>query len=173
MVETNTDTDADTTQTLVTQAMRDAQGVWSEGQVSYPVGESDIRRWAIAVYWPETPPKIFWDADYAKSTRWKGIIAPQDFNPFAWPVERSGPLSQGPQPGAAPRKGENILNGGQTDTYFTPIRPGDVITSRTRLSHWKERTGRHGLTLYKFLETEWHNQDGELVKRRMSTIVNY
>lgn len=159
--------------TLVTQDMIDAKGVWGSESTSYPVGASDIRKWAIATYWPEKPPQIFWDEDYAKNTKWGSIIAPRDFNPFTWPVDRPKRASAGPVPGQKPKKGENILNGGQQDTFFAPIRPGDVITSRTRLSHWNEREGRHGLTIFTFTETEWHNQDGELVKRRISTGVRY
>jgi len=159
--------------TLVTPEMETAKGVWGPETTSYPVSESDIRKWAIATYWPETPPRIFWDADYARGTRWGGIIAPRDFNPFAWPVQRPGRQGAGPVPGQRPKKGENILNGGQRDSYFAPIAPGDVITSRSRLSHWDEREGRHGLTLYQFNETEWTNQRGELVKRRISTGIRY
>lgn len=161
-------------ETLVTQQMLDSKGVWGSESTSYPVSDSDIRKWAIAVYWPDTPPRIFWDADYAKTTHWGGIIAPEDFNPFAWPPQRpAGAASMGPVPGQAPKKGENILNGGQTDTFFAPIRPGDVITSRSRLSHWEERQGRHGLTIFVYNETEWHNQKGELVRRRISISVRY
>src|SRR5207302_1306356 len=72
-----------TTESLVTPDMVERQGQWSEPRSSYPVGQSDIRRWAIATYWPEKPPPIFWDEEYARSTRWGGIIAPPDFNPFA------------------------------------------------------------------------------------------
>ncbi len=163
----------DEPETLVTQDMIDAQGVWGRETTSYPVGESDIRKWAIATYWPEQPPRIHWDADYARGTRWAGVIAPRDFNPFTWPIDRPRRASAGPVPGQEPKKGENILNGGQQDTFFAPIRPGDVVTSKTRLSHWNERQGRHGLTIFTFTETEWHNQDGELVKRRISTGVRY
>ncbi len=159
--------------TLVTPEMEAARGVWGRENTSYPVAESDIRRWAIAVYWPERPPRIYWDAEYAASTRWGGIIAPRDFNPFAWPVERPSRGSAGPVPGQKPKKGENILNGGQQDTFFAPIRPGDVITTRSRLSHWEERQGRNGLTIYQYTESEWHNQNGELVKRRISTGIRY
>jgi hypothetical protein len=65
------------------------------------------------------------------------------------------------------------MNGGQTDTYGVPMRPGDVITSRSRLRDWEERTTRLGQTLFSFSETEWHNQEGELVKRRVSTSIRY
>lgn len=75
-------------ETLVTADMQEKRGVWENERVSPPVSESDIRKWGIASYWPEKPPRLFWDTDYASGTRWKGIIAPHDFNPFAWPIER-------------------------------------------------------------------------------------
>ena len=174
---------ADTPPSLVTPDMESRKGVWSDERRSYPVSSSDIRKWAIAVYWPERPPPLFWDDEYAKSTRWGGIVAPQDFNPFAWPVERMrGP--EGPRPAGGTRRSEaadgqpagrrpRVMNGGQTDTYGVPMKPGDVITSRSRLRNWEERTTRLGHTLFAFSETEWHNQDGELVKRRVSTSIRY
>jgi hypothetical protein len=137
------------------------------------VSTSDIHRWAIAVYWPETPPRLFWDEEYAKTTRWGGIVAPEDFNPFAWPVPTVRSRPAGAVPGKTPRKGENVLNGGQVDTFFTRIRPCDVITERTRLSDWEERMGRLGLMLFLHHESEWRNQPGELVKRRIATSIWY
>lgn len=161
-------------ETLVTEEMIAAEGVWGEETTSHPVTESDIRKWAIATYWPDKPPPLYWDEEYARGTKWGGIIAPRDFNPFAWPVDRPpGPPSAGARPGQTPKKGENVLNGGQADTWYAPIRPGDVMTTRTRLSHWEERTGRLGLTLFTYTEIEWRNQDGELVRRRISTGIRY
>ncbi len=155
-------------ETLVTREMIDRKGVWGNERMSWPVSESDIRRWAIATYWPEKPPAIYWDAEYAGTTKYGGIIAPPDFNPFAWPVER--PRRPG---GGGGGRGRTGLNGGQTDTYGVPIRPGDVIRSRSRLKDWKERQGRMGLTLYTFTETEWRNQNDELVRVRVSTGIRY
>ena len=161
-------------ETLVTEEMIAAEGVWGEETTSHPVTESDIRKWAIATYWPDKPPPLYWDEEYARGTKWGGIIAPRDFNPFAWPVDRPpGPPSAGARPGQTPEKGENVLNGGQADTWHAPIPPGDVMTTLTRLSHWEERTGRLGLTLFTYTEIEWRNQDGELVRRRISTGIRY
>ena len=42
--------------TLISPAMEAAKGKWSEPRLSPPISLSDIRRWAIATYWPETPP---------------------------------------------------------------------------------------------------------------------
>ncbi len=157
--------------TYVTDGMREARGVWGSPRTSLPILESDIRRWAIATFWPETPPRIYWDAEYARTTRWGGIVAPPDFNPFAWPVER--PRAERGQPKRPDGKPFTGLNGGQTDTYGVPMRPGDVITSRSRLVDWNERTGRFGLTLYTTTEIEWRNQHGEPVKTRMAIGIRY
>ena len=162
---------SETVETLVTQEMEDRKGVWSEQRVSYPIAESDIRRWAIASYWPEKPPPLFWDERYAKSTRWGGIVAAQDFNPYAWPVEREiRPRRATARGGGAGTRG---MNGGQTDTYDVPMRAGDVITARSRLVDWGERQTRLGLTLFRYTENEWRNQNCELVKRRISTGIRY
>jgi len=159
--------------TLVTPEMEQQKGVWGEETVSYPVSESDIRKWAIAVYWPQPPPRLYWDPEYAKTTRWGGIVAPEDFNPFAWPIRDSEVKPAGAVPGQQARPGGNVMNGGQVDTFGVRMRPGDVITRRSRLSHWEERQGRNGLTLFSYSETEWRNQRGELVKLRVSTGIRY
>ncbi len=156
---------------LVTPEMEEQKGVWGGEQTSYPIAESDIRKWAIAVYWPEPPPRLLWDDEYAKTTRWGGIVAAEDFNPFAWPVPTGdGASAMSRLPGL--RNG-NILNGGQIDAYGVRMRPGDVITSRRRLSHWEERQGKSALMLFSYYESQWHNQNDELVKTRTSTIIQF
>jgi N-terminal half of MaoC dehydratase len=156
---------------LVTQEMVECKGVWGNEEVSYPIGESDIRRWAIATYWPKTPPRLFWDADYAKATKFGGIVAPEDFNPFAWAVPTG---EEGALPFNLPGLiGGMILNGGTEDTFFARMRPGDVISSKLRLASWEERELRSGLKLFSKYETEWHNQNGDLIKRRVGTTIQY
>jgi len=159
--------------TLVTPDMEERKGVWGGETTSYPISQSDIRKWAIAIYWGETPPRLFWDEEYAKTTKWGGIVAPEDFNPFAWTIRTTQMAPAGAQPGQKPEKGGNILNGGMVDTFGVRMRPGDVITARMRLSHWEEREGRHGLMLYSYSHLQWTNQNGEVVKDRMSTLIRY
>jgi hypothetical protein len=156
--------------TLISPAMEAAKGRWGEPRVAPPIALSDIRRWAIATYWPETPPPIYWDEPYAATTRWGGVIAPPGFNPFAWPVKRMAAAAQIPAAGGVSLTG---MNGGQTDTFGAPMRPGDVITARSRLQDFNERQGRFGLMLYSFTETEWTNQSGAFVRRRISTSIRY
>src|SRR5712691_11794112 len=114
--------------TYLTPELRASVGTEVERMVSYPVGAGDIRKWAIAVYWPETPPRLFWDEEYARTTCWAGIVAPEDFNPFGWPIRTAPPPAAGAVPGQTPKKGQNILNGGQVDTFHERMRVGDVIT---------------------------------------------
>lgn len=156
--------------TLITPALKDSLNVWSVPEISHPVDRSDLRKWAIAVYWPDVPPKIFWDDEYAKSTKYGGIVAPREFNPFAWPAIR--PANRAPRP-ATRGVGERTMNGGQTETYGVPIRPGDVITSRTALIKMEENVGKLGLTLYKYTEMRWTNQKGEFVRSRVSISIVY
>lgn len=167
----------------ITAAMREAIGNQLTRRVSFPVAESDIRRWAIAVYYPQEPPRQFWDEAYAKSTRYGGIVAPEDFNPFAWMAAESEepPAEIGENdpdrtelmlgiPGAGLKF---QLNGGLAVEYGTRMRPGDVITSVNRLSGYTEREGRLGLMLFTVMEDSWTNQEDELVKRTTMTLIRY
>ncbi len=167
-----TSSQADNPPTLVTQEMLDRKGVWVEGATSPPIAESDIRKWVIATYWPEKPPRHYWDAEYAKTTAWGGIIAPPDFNPFAWPIDRP-PVPASRQSATAAGPGQRGMNGGQVDTFGVPMRPGDVITARSRLRDWEERQTRLGWTIFSFQEVEWRNQRGEIVKTRVSTGIRF
>lgn len=169
--------------TYVTDEMRGAIGREIGRMVSYPVSASDIRRWAHAVYWPEEPPRRFWDEAYAKTTRFGGITAPEDFNPFAWMVaEEVKPevelttndpdfmekLLGIPGPGLT-----HQLNGGMEQEHGVPMRPGDVITSVNRLADYREREGRLGLMLFTVFEDTWTNQDGQVVRTSRSTGIRY
>jgi hypothetical protein len=57
--------------------------------------------------------------------------------------------------------------------YGARIRPGDVITSVRRLGSYSERAGRLGLMLFSRTEDTWTNQNGEVVKRTVNTLIRY
>lgn len=159
--------------TYVTEAMRAAQGEWTGERTAPPITETDIRRWAMATFYPEKPPRIYWDAGYAATTQWGGVVAPPDFNPFAWPLERPAPAAPGVMGARPDGKCLTGMNGGQTDTYGVPMRAGDVISERRRLLDWWEREGRLGHTLYVRNEIEWRNQREEVVRTRLSIGIRY
>lgn len=157
--------------TYMTDEMRAMLHVERDVFVAPPIGENDIRKWAIAVYWPETPPRQFWDVEYARAGRWGGLVAPEDFNPFAWPIERREATRLGGPIGSEP--GQRVLNGGSEARYFTFMRPGDVIRTSTKLVDVYEKTGRLGLMLFLINETTWTNQRGEVVKVDRKTSIRY
>jgi len=157
--------------TYITDEIRQMLHVERDVRVSPPISESDIRKWAIAVYWPETPPKQFWDAAYAKTSRWGGLVAPEEFNPFAWPIERHEDVRLGGDIGTEP--GRRVLNGGSEARYYTFMRPGDVIRSGTKLVEVYEKTGRLGVMMFLINEVSWSNQHGALVKVDRRTNIRY
>ena len=171
-------------QTHITDGMRSLVGREMRRWVSFPVSTSDIRRWAIAVYYPECPPGRFWDAEAAAVSRYGGFVAPEDFNPFAWMVAQ--PKGQSTMAAVAdnPDAIENglhaagpglkhALNGGINIAYGVPIRPGDVITSVMTLAEYRERPGSLGLMLFTSISTVWTNQSGEIAKTSLSTVIRY
>ena len=169
-------------ETYINPEMRHAIGSIERQEVSFPISESDVRKWAMAVYYPEVPPRLFWDAAYAAGTRYGGIVAPEDFNPFAWTsAEGPAPARQGDvgvnrreiELGITPPPVTNQLNGGVEVEFGARMRPGDVITSVTRLHSYTEREGRLGLMLFTTSETTWTNQDDEVVKVSRNIHIRY
>ncbi|WP_405183255.1 MaoC family dehydratase N-terminal domain-containing protein [Nocardia sp. NBC_01377] len=145
--------------------------------VSFPISASDIRRWAMAVYYPEPPPAQFWDDHLERD----GLAVPEDFNPFAW-MSKEGPsdtdAEQDPnQPfvdfGIRAPELKHQVNGGLEVTYGVPMRVGDVITSTTNIAAFSERTGRLGLMLFTTFAVVWTNQNGLVVKSMRKTLIRY
>lgn len=173
------------TDSSISAAMRAAVGVELARQVSHPVSASDIRRWALAVYWPEPAPQLFLSEEYARRTVHRGIVAPEEFNPFAWSCAET--WARNPEAVSDPNDPDNTeiqagvpgpglafqLNGGMSVEYGDRMRPGDVITGSRCLGPYTEREGRLGLMLFSTAEETWTNQSGRLVKRTVSTLIRY
>lgn len=171
--------------THISSEMKAALGRRTSRRVSFPVSSSDIRRWALAVYWPEMPPRLYWDEQYAATTVHQGVVAPEEFNPFAWMAAEEEKLApaDADQPNDPDRLERSLgiagpglafmLNGGMQVTYGERMRPGDVITSEGRLAEYTEREGRLGLMLFTVTEDTWTNQRDEMVKRTRSTLIRY
>jgi hypothetical protein len=171
---------------LITDEMRALIGrEYGTERQSVPISLSDIRKWAMAVYYPELPPRLFWDEEYAATTRFGGVVAPEEFNPFAWITAEgpriaptfSGPIrDSGPEAafGVAAPQTSFILNGGSSVVYGVRMRPGDVITSgRSKVIDYKERESRLGQMLFTVSESTWTNQNGDMVKMTRGTGIRY
>jgi acyl dehydratase len=65
-----------------------------------------------------------------------------------------------------------LLHGEQEFEYRGPIRPGDVLTFRSRTKDVFEKTGKRGGTmLFVIGETEFRNQRGEVVAYLRNTVI--
>jgi acyl dehydratase len=151
----------------ISQEVIDLLGETSGPVDSYPVGANEIRRWAQAVYYPSPAPARFMDESVALRGPFAGLVAPREFNPFAWTpgvgLGRHWDLLTAQRPTA--------INGGQRSTYHAPIRPGDVITRSRRFADVYEKQGRSGSMVFVVGETRWTNQRGELVRLGRDTLI--
>jgi hypothetical protein len=170
----------------ISEAMQAAVGTVTGRTTSYPISESDIRKWALAVYWPGQPPAMFIDPVAAAKTVHGGIVAPEEFNPFAWitathesfitnagKLETNNPDNPEIALGMTGPGLKFQLNGGMSVEYGARMRAGDVITSESSIGEYSEREGRLGLMLFSRGISTWTNQKGEMVKRTTGTLIRY
>jgi len=169
--------------THITTAMRSVLGREFARRVSYPITSSDVRRWAIAVYYPEKPPIHFVRAG-VDSDPYGELAVPQEFNPFGWMSQsectsddtddiESGLGDPFRLLGVEGPQLERMVNGGIEVAYSLPMNLGDVITASTSITGLDERTGRLGLMLMVTTEAVFTNQEGLETKRERNTIIRY
>lgn len=135
------------------------------------VTNSTIRRWAIA---NEDFNALWFDEEYAKKSRWGGIIAPPLYllscnDGHEWPFEFLAYIE------------ENIdkfpnhvgtFEAGIEWEFFEPVRPGDTISSKHKLAdvYWKQ--SKEYRLLFFVGETVLTNQKGQLVATNRGTSVH-
>ena len=139
---------------------------------SLPIDANDLRRWAQAVWYPEAPPAEQTDLDAAARGPWGGLVAPRDFNPYAWHPDFH-PEAYPWMRGMGTEVGRRGLNGGQRTWYGEPLRPGDVVSSEVTLVDAFEKDGRLGTMLFLTDEARWTNQRGDLVRLSERTTIYY
>jgi acyl dehydratase len=118
---------------------------------SFRVTEEMITTFAQAV--GETSPQYV-STKTAENTASGGLIAP----PIFYDVFRA---DQVPDPKV--KFGKVSFNAGQRCEFHAPIRPGDTITLKARITDVYEKTGRTGKMVFIVRETIYENQKGEKV----------
>jgi acyl dehydratase len=136
-----------------------------------PVGANDIARWAIATHHPEPAPAAYTDAAVAAQGPWGGLVAPRDFDPFAWMPNR--PWAGDWLWAMTGQPGGRVLNGGQRNRYFQPVRVGDTISVTRRFVDVVERDTKRGPMVFFTSEFVWRNQADELVRIGEQTTIYY
>ena len=146
---------------VITDEMKALIGV--EGAPSVlEVEKGAIKMFAQAI---DDPNPLWQDEEYARKTKYGGIIAPPVFlcslrAGMAQGVERKTPFTR-------------VLAGGDELEYFKPVKPGDTITAVSKITEYSEREGKRGKMLFTIIETTFKNQRGEVVVIGRSTYISY
>lgn len=141
-------------ESMITDEVKAAIGVEMVGPPEL-IEMGAIRDYARAITWPDPPDPLYVDEEKAKSSRYGGIIAPWTFYTT---LGRNGTGPRLPLP--APRVS---MNGGNDYEYFRHIRPGDVITTRSKIVSVFEREGKAGPLIILETEKTFINQKNETV----------
>jgi len=137
----------------------------------YEVTARDIKRFAQAI--GETNP-VHYDEEYAKTTSHGGIVAPplfcqmftfEDVPPDQLPTDGSPTEIDVPVPA------QRTVGGSSSYEILQRVRPGDTITARTTLKDVYTKKGRSGQLYFIVVDTEFSNQQDEMVARETATYI--
>ena len=156
-------------ESVITDEMRSVVG--KEGApTTLEVEKTGCRMFARAV--GHTDP-IFYDEEAAKAAGHRSIVAPPGFlgTPIFKPGKERGPAETAGRGYSIPYK--RVLNGGTDYEYLNTVCAGDVLTSRTKITDFSERTGSIGPMLITSRETTFTNQEGKLVAKMHGRMIQY
>jgi acyl dehydratase len=136
------------------------------GQLWEPCTAMDIRRWVMGMDYPNP---IHWDEEFARNSRFGGIIAPLS-------MAACMDYGHGSQPACVGRiPGSHLLFGGEEWWYYGHrIRPGDKLFQERRFHDYKiTETKFAGPTMFSRGDTIHRNQNGTLVAKARQTVIRY
>ena len=152
-----------TEEVVITEAINRAIGVESE-PVFYEIEKGWLKRFADAV---DDPNPLWQDEKYARKARYGTLVAAPTFIAAIRDMEWiEGLLNL-----ECPLK--RVLNGGNEIEFYEPIKPGDTISVRYKLTDAKERQGKTGKMLFLTYEANYSNQFGDIVARGINSVIRY
>lgn len=131
-----------------------------------PCNATDIRRWVQALDYPNP---IHWDHEFARDSKFGGIVAPQSFT-----VNMD--YGHGCHPACVGKiEGSHLIFAGEEWWFYgVDIRPGDHLTQeRTFDGYDITNTGFAGPTMFARGDTVHTNQRGERVAKERATAIRY
>ena len=132
------------------------------------VEKGAIRRYADAVG-NDNP--LYCDEEYAKKSRYGGIIAPPGF--FGWPksaISESQGLI-GVMTALINAGFYRILDGGMSYDCYLPVRAGDTLIGSPKIQNVSEKEGKSGTMIICNFETTFMNQNGAVVAKAYQTLI--
>ena len=156
-------------ESVITDEMREIVG--KEGaSTTLEVEKTGCRMFARAVGHGDP---IFYDEEAAKAAGYRSVVAPPGFlgTPIFNPGKERSPAETAGRGYSIPYK--RVLNGGTDYEYLHTVCAGDVLTSRTKITDFSERTGSIGPMLITSRETIFTNQDGKVVAKMQGRTIQY
>ena len=175
---------------LLTKEVLEFLGFQTGNVLGDPITAKEIRRYALAI---GDPNPVYHNQEEAEKSRYGGIIAPPCFTYWA-----CHPASQDDFPenltirGRLKREAQQIgafavpelplpntahggteVHGGDEHEFFHPLRPGDVLTGRSKIVDMQEKSGKVGSLIFLVLETQFKNQRDQLVDIVKTTVIYY
>jgi acyl dehydratase len=131
-----------------------------------PCNATDIRRWVQAMDYPNP---LHWDEEFARASKFGGIVAPQSFTVAMDYGHGCHPACVGKIPGS------HLIFGGEEWWFYGPrVRPGDKLFQERRFDGYKVAdTQFAGPTVFTRGDTVHRNQDGVQVAKERATAIRY
>src|SRR3546814_374844 len=131
-----------------------------------PCNETDIRRWVQAMDYPNP---IHWDEEFARKSRFGGIVAPQSFMVAMDYGHGCHPACIGKIPDS------HLIFGGEEWWFYGPgVRPGDKLVQERRFDGYKVADTKFaGPTVFTRGDTVHRNQHGAPVAKERATAIRY
>ena len=148
-------------ESVITEEMRNMLGVEVEPRV-VEAEKGHIKKFAEAI---GDPNPLRQDLEYAAKSRYGGIITPPTF------FQELGLANIVHKLVDMECKLKRHLYGGVDTEYYNPIRPGDVLTARSKLADIYEKEGKDGKLIFMVFEATVTNQRGELVTISRHTFI--
>lgn len=119
------------------------------------------------------PDPLYWDENYAKTTKHGEIVAPPTFYGGATSLNNvtAGDSRTVLSIDISMPPGWTGLNAGDDFQLFAPIKPGDTLTCREEVVDAYEKQGRSGHLIFVTREKTFTNQHGQVVLVRRGTTV--
>ncbi|OAN59343.1 FAS1-like dehydratase domain-containing protein [Sphingobium sp. TCM1] len=136
------------------------------GQIREPLTSSDLRRWVMAMDYPNP---VHWDPRFAAHSQFGGLVAPQSIAVCMDYGHGCAPACVGYI------KDSHLIFGGEEWWYYgARIRPGDHLTQKRRFHDYKVTDTKFaGPTMFSRGDTLHYKQDGSLVAKARSTAIRY
>lgn len=135
--------------------LRQLVGTEMTGTAPEPVGRAFIRQFALAI---EDDNSLYYDEEYARQTRYGGIVAPPTYVCETWQY-LAGDLDETGGPARRIRLPVGTeIRGGNEYEFFQPFRPDDILTARWKVVDVYQKQGGTGRLIFLVYDITYTNQ---------------